>query len=34
MMSPVRSPDVRLLWLVDILGALLLLVVMIWKPGH
>jgi uncharacterized membrane protein len=26
--------DVRLLWVVDMLGATILLVLMIWKPGH
>jgi uncharacterized membrane protein len=26
--------DVRMLWAVDMLGAVLLLVLMIWKPGH
>jgi hypothetical protein len=26
--------DVRVLWIVDILGATILLVLMIWKPGH
>ena len=26
--------NVRVLWIVDALGALLLLVLMIWKPGH
>jgi hypothetical protein len=26
--------DVRTLWIVDILGATLLLVLMVWKPGH
>src|SRR5689334_15354697 len=26
--------NVRTLWIVDALGALLLLVLMIWKPGH
>jgi len=26
--------DVRVLWVVDILGATLLLVLMVWKPGH
>ncbi|HYZ29324.1 MAG TPA: hypothetical protein VE570_09740 [Thermoleophilaceae bacterium] len=26
--------DVRTLWVVDLLGAVLLLVLMIWKPGH
>ena len=26
--------DVRVLWFVDILGATLLLVLMVWKPGH
>jgi uncharacterized membrane protein len=26
--------DVKVLWVVDMVGAILLLVVMIWKPGH
>src|SRR4051795_2306457 len=26
--------DVRMLWYVDIAGAILLLVLMVWKPGH
>jgi hypothetical protein len=26
--------DVRVLWIVDLLGATLLLVLMVWKPGH
>ena len=26
--------DVRVLWAVDLLGATLLLVLMVWKPGH
>ncbi len=26
--------DVRALWVVDALGAALLLVLMVWKPGH
>jgi uncharacterized membrane protein len=26
--------DVRVLWVVDMLGATILLVLMIWKPGH
>lgn len=26
--------DVRVLWIVDALGATLLLVLMVWKPGH
>src|SRR3954463_10758398 len=26
--------DVRMLWWVDIVGAVLLLVLMVWKPGH
>jgi hypothetical protein len=26
--------DVRTMWIVDALGATLLLVLMIWKPGH
>jgi uncharacterized membrane protein len=26
--------NVRVLWAVDTLGALLLLVLMVWKPGH
>ena len=26
--------DVRALWVVDLLGATLLLVLMVWKPGH
>jgi uncharacterized membrane protein len=26
--------DVRKLWVVDMLGAMLLLVLMVWKPGH
>jgi hypothetical protein len=26
--------NVRVLWIVDLVGAILLLVLMIWKPGH
>jgi hypothetical protein len=26
--------DVRIVWVVDMLGAILLLVLMVWKPGH
>ena len=26
--------DVRVLWVIDILGATLLLAIMVWKPGH
>src|SRR3954470_24717050 len=26
--------DVRILWFVDMLGATLLLILMVWKPGH
>lgn len=26
--------DVKVLWVVDMLGAILLLVLMVWKPGH
>jgi uncharacterized membrane protein len=26
--------DVRLLWAIDLLGATVLLVLMVWKPGH
>jgi uncharacterized membrane protein len=26
--------DIRMLWVVDALGATLLLVLMVWKPGH
>jgi uncharacterized membrane protein len=26
--------DVKVLWVVDMVGAILLLVVMVWKPGH
>jgi uncharacterized membrane protein len=29
-----ENRDIRRLWVVDALGALLLLVLMIWKPGH
>jgi hypothetical protein len=28
------GPNVRTLWIVDMVGALLLLVLMVWKPGH
>jgi hypothetical protein len=29
-----EGPDVRVLWVVDMVGAALLLVLMVWKPGH
>lgn len=36
--SVLKSEDsgrnVRVLWMVDVLGATLLLVLMVWKPGH
>jgi uncharacterized membrane protein len=28
------APNVRTLWIVDLLGATILLILMIWKPGH
>ena len=28
------TKDVRVMWIVDALGATLLLVLMVWKPGH
>jgi hypothetical protein len=29
-----QGKDVRVMWVVDALGATLLLVLMVWKPGH
>src|SRR6476620_2762010 len=29
-----EGKNIRLLWFVDMLGAVLLLVLMVWKPGH
>jgi uncharacterized membrane protein len=29
-----RGRNVRVLWIMDALGATLLLIIMIWKPGH
>jgi hypothetical protein len=29
-----EGKNVRVMWVVDALGATLLLVLMVWKPGH